>query len=109
MKIVSIVGARPQFIKAGPVSQAIDAYNHRVGHLRLQEILVHTGQHYDHLMSRVFFDELKAKSAISLYPMFSVTSFGDLSAAKKNRTRKAIPSAAMPIASLPLNEAINRF
>lgn len=61
MKIVSIVGARPQFIKARPVSLAIDAYNHRRGHLRLREVLVHTGQHYDHLMSQVFFDELKLK------------------------------------------------
>jgi UDP-GlcNAc3NAcA epimerase len=61
MKIVSIVGARPQFIRAGPVSQAIDVYNHRVGHLRLQEVVVHTGQHYDDRMSEIFFDELKLR------------------------------------------------
>ena len=51
MKIVSVVGARPQFIKAAPVSQALK----KAGHT---EILVHTGQHYDYGMSQVFFDEL---------------------------------------------------
>lgn len=51
MKIVSIVGARPEFIQAMPVSRAI-----RADH---QEILVHTGQHYDYRMSQTFFDELE--------------------------------------------------
>lgn len=50
MKVVSVVGARPQFVKAAPVSCELCG-NHR-------EILVHTGQHYDHFMSQVFFDEL---------------------------------------------------
>ena len=50
MKIVSIVGARPEFIQATPVS--------RVLRQRHDEILVHTGQHYDYKMSQTFFDEL---------------------------------------------------
>ena len=50
MKVVSIVGARPQFIKASPLSRELRRRHH--------EILVHTGQHYDHGMSDVFFEEL---------------------------------------------------
>jgi UDP-N-acetylglucosamine 2-epimerase len=50
MKIISIVGARPEFIQVAPVSRAL-----RESH---QEVLVHTGQHYDYLMSQTFFDEL---------------------------------------------------
>jgi UDP-N-acetylglucosamine 2-epimerase len=50
VKLVSIVGARPQFIKASPLSREL--------RLRHHEILVHTGQHYDHDMSDVFFEEL---------------------------------------------------
>lgn len=56
MKIVSIVGARPQFIKAAPVSKALRDAGH-------QEFLVHTGQHYDFEMSQIFFDELELPSA----------------------------------------------
>jgi UDP-N-acetylglucosamine 2-epimerase len=50
VKIVSVVGARPQFIKAAPVSRALRR--------RHTEVLVHTGQHYDDNMSAVFFREL---------------------------------------------------
>jgi UDP-GlcNAc3NAcA epimerase len=51
-KIVTIVGARPQFIKVAPVSAAL---KQQAG---IEEILVHTGQHFDAAMSDVFFDEL---------------------------------------------------
>jgi UDP-N-acetylglucosamine 2-epimerase len=51
MKIVTIVGTRPQFIKSAPVSKALRKYGHT-------ESLVHTGQHYDDGMSAVFFREL---------------------------------------------------
>ena len=55
MKIVTIVGARPQFIKAAAVSRII-----KYSFLDcLQEIIVHTGQHFDENMSQVFFDELQ--------------------------------------------------
>jgi UDP-GlcNAc3NAcA epimerase len=54
MKIVTVVGARPQFIKAAAVSRVIrDDYFGKV-----EEVLVHTGQHYDENMSQVFFKEL---------------------------------------------------
>ena len=52
--ILTIVGARPQFIKAAPVSRALAAAG-------LNEYMVHTGQHYDYGMSQVFFDELELR------------------------------------------------
>jgi UDP-N-acetylglucosamine 2-epimerase len=66
MKIVTIVGARPQFIKAATVSRATQGFNkkgsssiRRASKRRIKEILVHTGQHYDYLMDEVFFEELE--------------------------------------------------
>lgn len=50
-KIISVVGARPQFIKHAPVSVALKK--------KFQSLSIHTGQHYDENMSRIFFDELK--------------------------------------------------
>ena len=58
MKLVTVVGARPQFIKAAVVSRAIATLNGRAGGRRMEEMLVHTGQHYDDNMSAVFFQEL---------------------------------------------------
>jgi UDP-GlcNAc3NAcA epimerase len=52
MKIVTVVGARPQFIKAAPVGRALREGGH-------QEVLVHTGQHYDDVMADRFFRELE--------------------------------------------------
>ncbi len=54
MKIVTIIGARPQIIKAAALSRAIKTHYAN----EIQEIIVHTGQHYDDNMSAVFFDEL---------------------------------------------------
>jgi UDP-N-acetylglucosamine 2-epimerase len=50
MKVVTVVGARPQFVKAAPVSKAL-----RRDHT---ELLVHTGQHYDRALSDLFFEEM---------------------------------------------------
>ena len=55
MKLVTIIGARPQIIKAAALSRAIK--NHYAD--QIQEVIVHTGQHYDNNMSQVFFDELQ--------------------------------------------------
>ena len=54
MKIVSVIGARPQIIKAAALSRAI----RKVYSDEINEVIVHTGQHYDENMSQVFFDEL---------------------------------------------------
>ena len=53
MKIINVVGARPNFMKMAPI---IEALNHHPD--RFQQTLVHTGQHYDEPMSKVFFDDL---------------------------------------------------
>lgn len=52
MKIVTILGARPQFIKAGTLSRTI------ASHPSIQEVIVHTGQHYDTAMSDIFFEQM---------------------------------------------------
>jgi UDP-N-acetylglucosamine 2-epimerase (non-hydrolysing) len=53
VKVLHVVGARPNFMKVAPVMRALSARGERV-----QQRLVHTGQHYDEAMSQVFFDEL---------------------------------------------------
>lgn len=53
MKVLTVIGARPQFIKAAVLSRAFSSFGTNV-----KEILVHTGQHYDANMSDIFFDEL---------------------------------------------------
>ena len=53
MKIVTIIGARPQFIKAASLSREISKANN------IQEVIVHTGQHFDPNMSDVFFNEMQ--------------------------------------------------
>jgi UDP-GlcNAc3NAcA epimerase len=59
MKLLSIVGARPQFVKAAVVSAAIERHNSRAkDSTRIEQKLIHTGQHYEHNLSGVFFDQL---------------------------------------------------
>lgn len=67
MKIISVVGTRPNLIKIAPIIRAIDEHNksihsspitHHSSRITLQHLLVHTGQHYDYQMSKIFFEEL---------------------------------------------------
>ncbi len=57
MKLLHIVGARPQFVKLAPVSKSILEYNNN-NSTKLHGVVLHTGQHYDDNMSKIFFDEL---------------------------------------------------
>lgn len=72
MKIISVVGARPNFMKVAPIHRAIKKYSiqnlstHRVlrtgrqdSSPEIQHLICHTGQHYDEKMSKVFFDDLE--------------------------------------------------
>ncbi len=55
VKIVTVLGARPQFIKAAVVSRALLQYT------GIQEVIIHTGQHFDHNMSQLFFDQMQIR------------------------------------------------
>jgi UDP-N-acetylglucosamine 2-epimerase (non-hydrolysing) len=65
MKIVTIVGTRPNFMKIAPIIRAIKKHNNKIHssidthYSKLDAILVHTGQHYDYEMSKVFFEDLE--------------------------------------------------
>jgi UDP-GlcNAc3NAcA epimerase len=56
-ELISIVGARPQFVKIAPLLRAFDRHNSHVSQ-PVENIIVHTGQHYDAAMSAIFFEEL---------------------------------------------------
>jgi UDP-N-acetylglucosamine 2-epimerase (non-hydrolysing) len=59
MKIMHVVGARPNFMKVAPIIEAFNAYNLGPGTgMPVQQVLVHTGQHYDRVMSELFFEQL---------------------------------------------------
>ena len=62
LKVLHVVGARPQFIKLAPVLVATRRHNRECSDLLVEDVLVHTGQHYDYEMSQVFFDELGLKA-----------------------------------------------
>jgi len=53
-KVISVVGARPNFMKVAPIHKAFQKYKHQIEHK-----ICHTGQHYDKKMSKVFFDDLE--------------------------------------------------
>ena len=74
MKVLSVVGNRPQFIKSGPLSVALREHG-------IDEVVVHTGQHYDRELSQVFFEELELPA-----PAHSL----DLKTADATRMRPAI-------------------
>jgi UDP-N-acetylglucosamine 2-epimerase (non-hydrolysing) len=59
MKIMSIVGARPNFMKVASIARAVDKCNVVKGHPKIVHTIVHTGQHYDEKMSDLFFNELE--------------------------------------------------
>lgn len=62
MKILTVIGARPQFIKAATISRAIRAHNAKVAASKqgapIREVICHTGQHFDANMSDIFFEQL---------------------------------------------------
>lgn len=59
MKVILVCGARPNFMKIAPLMRAIERYNGSMGREFIEPILVHTGQHYDYEMSKIFFEELE--------------------------------------------------
>lgn len=81
IKIVTIVGARPQFIKAAAISREIRDHRQE----RIEEILVHTGQHYDDNMSQVFFDDLGIPA-----PKYNLSISGQSHGAMTGRMLEAI-------------------
>ncbi|HOI30216.1 MAG TPA: UDP-N-acetylglucosamine 2-epimerase (non-hydrolyzing) [Melioribacteraceae bacterium] len=58
MKIISVVGARPNFMKIAPIHKAFSDFSLQSSDINLQHLICHTGQHYDDNMSKVFFQDL---------------------------------------------------
>ncbi len=58
IKVLTVVGARPNFMKVAPIIRAIEASNKKSGRPHIKHVLVHTGQHYDAIMSDRFFTDL---------------------------------------------------
>lgn len=86
MKIVTVIGARPQFIKAAAVSRVIrDDSSGKV-----EEVLVHTGQHYDDNMSKVFFEELDIP-----HPKYNLEISGGQHGAMTGRMLEAIENVLL--------------
>lgn len=83
-KILTVVGARPQFIKAAVVSRALENCGN------YQEIIVHTGQHFDANMSTIFFDELEIP-----IPAYNLGVGGGTHAANTGRAMEALEQVIM--------------
>ncbi len=58
LKILNVVGARPNFMKIAPIAEAIEAHNQANRDHGIESLIVHTGQHYDEQMSKLFFEDL---------------------------------------------------
>jgi UDP-GlcNAc3NAcA epimerase len=84
MRLVSIVGARPQFIKLAPVSSALRQW--------YEEIIIHTGQHYDYRLSALFFDELALPT-----PDYTLETGSGLHGAQTARILEAIEPILMKV------------
>lgn len=84
MKIVTIIGARPQFIKAAVVSNALRSM------AGVKEILIHTGQHFDDNMSQVFFDDLEIPK-----PEYNLGIFGGMHGAQTGRMLESIENVLL--------------
>lgn len=85
MKLVTVVGARPQFVKAATVSRAISEFNKSKSQLGITESIIHTGQHYDPNMSDIFFEEMDIPK-----PTYSLGIGGSLHGAMTGRQLEAI-------------------
>lgn len=59
MKIISVVGARPNFMKVAPIYRAIIKHNIHQPESSIEHLICHTGQHYDEKMSKIFFEDLE--------------------------------------------------
>ncbi len=57
-KIISVVGARPNFMKVAPIHKAFEKYNAQHPEANIKHLVCHTGQHYDEKMSKIFFTDL---------------------------------------------------
>ena len=58
MKIISVVGARPNFMKVAPIYRTLNI-KRKMSNIKIQHLICHTGQHYDERLSKVFFEELE--------------------------------------------------
>lgn len=83
--ILTVIGARPQFIKAAPVSQALQSAG-------VNEVVLHTGQHFDHEMDRVFFDELGMS-----YPTHNLQAGGHTHATQTAQMLKGVEEAIIEL------------